>query len=151
MPAAPTATSSAPPTPDEALRRALEAHGQRYTEQRAAVYRYLCDHPTHPSADEVFLAVRRRIPDISLATVYKALETLVQVGLVRKLPYADGSARFDARTDEHAHARCRRCGHVWDVPLDTAWLPAASVPPGFAVDAVHLELVGLCPACSSAP
>mgnify|MGYP000374452619 FL=1 len=146
MPTAPIST----PTPEEALRRALEAHGQRYTEQRAAVYRYLCAHPTHPSADEVFLAVRREIPDISLATVYKALETLVQVGLVCKLPYADGSARFDARTDEHAHARCRRCGRVWDVPLDVGRLRAAQVPEGFEVEAVHLELVGFCPGCSSA-
>ena len=97
------------------LRRALEAHGQRFTEQRAAVYRFLAGTYEHPSADEVFTSVRVEIPDISLATVYKALETLVSCGLAIKLTYGDDSARYDARTDDHYHSRCLRCGIVRDV------------------------------------
>ena len=86
------------------LREALEANGQRFTEQRAAVYRYLRASTEHPTADDVFIAVRRMIPDISLATVYKSLETLVGCGLAAKLTYGDGSARYDGRTDPHPHA-----------------------------------------------
>jgi Fur family peroxide stress response transcriptional regulator len=55
---------------DGRLREALQAGGQRFTEQRAAVYRYLADTDIHPTADEVLSAVRRELPGISLATVY---------------------------------------------------------------------------------
>ena len=74
----------------------------------------------HPTADEVFLAVRRHQTGISLATVYKSLETLVGCGLAVKLSYSDGSARYDGRTDPHHHARCLSCGRVTDVGGDVA-------------------------------
>jgi Fe2+ or Zn2+ uptake regulation protein len=133
------------------LRAALEAKGQRFTEQRAAVYRYLLSTRAHPTADDVFTMVRRRIPDISLATVYKALEALVGCGLATKLTYGDGSARYDGRTDPHPHARCLDCGAVLDVPgrLDNAALADLGPPPGFAVEGYRLELVGRCDGCAA--
>jgi len=135
---------------DEVLRSALEANGQRFTEQRAAVYRFLVGTDTHPTADEVFTAVRAEIPDISLATVYKSLETLVGCGLAAKLTYGDGSARYDGRTDPHHHARCLACGAVVDVPgkLDPASLEALGPVSGFSVAGYRLELLGYCAACS---
>ena len=109
---------------EDMLRHALETNGQRYTDQRAAVYRYLLGTEAHPTADDVFTSVRHDIPDISLATVYKSLETLVGCGLAIKLTYGDGSARYDGRTDPHHHARCLRCGSVIDLPghIDTSTL-----------------------------
>ncbi len=138
-------------TPERALREALEATGQRFTEQRAAVYRCLRSTTAHPSADEVFTAVRTEITDISLATVYKALETLVSCGLATKLAFGDGSARYDSRTDDHYHSRCLRCGIVRDVPgRDAASLAAEiSVPDGFQILSYRLEVVGFCPGCTS--
>jgi Fur family transcriptional regulator, peroxide stress response regulator len=135
--------------PEYMLREALEARGQRYTEQRAAVYRCLLDTDVHPTADDVFTRVRSRIPDISLATVYKALEALVGCELAVKLTYGDGSARYDARTDPHPHARCLDCGAVLDVPgrLDGAALAELGPPPGFAVEGYRLELIGHCDVC----
>jgi len=141
-------TTSAPS--DLRLRDALQAGGQRFTEQRAAVYRYLADTDVHPTAEEVFLAVRQDLPAISLATVYKSLETLVGCGLAVKLTYADESARYDGRTDPHHHARCLSCGGVVDVP--------GQIPPreihsmreraeGFTVTGYRLELTGYCAAC----
>jgi Fe2+ or Zn2+ uptake regulation protein len=131
------------------LREALEANGQRFTEQRAAVYRYLLATDSHPSADEVFTAVRAAIPDISLATVYKSLETLVGCGLAVKLTYGDGSARYDGRTDPHPHARCLTCGAVLDVPgkLDGEALAGLGPVAGFSVEGYRLELVGHCEIC----
>jgi Fe2+ or Zn2+ uptake regulation protein len=131
------------------LREVLEANGQRYTEQRAAVYTYLVGTVTHPTADEVFTAVRSSIPDISLATVYKALETLVGCGLAQKLTYGDGSARYDGRTDPHHHARCVVCGCVVDVSGRLADGALAGVGPvaGFSVEGYRLELVGRCRRC----
>ena len=134
---------------DTLLREALEANGQRFTDQRAAVYRFLLSTTDHPTADEVFTAVRADIADISLATVYKALETLVTCNLAVKLSYGDDSARYDARTDDHYHSRCLRCGQVRDVPGEApAHLPQIQVGEGFRVQGYRVEVIGLCPACA---
>jgi len=137
--------------PDRRLREALEANGQRFTEQRAAVYRFLRSTDAHPTADEVFTAVRHEISDISLATVYKALETLVSCHLAIKLAYGDGSARYDARTDEHCHSRCVRCGVVRDVPDhgEGPVVPSITVGNGFQVHGYRVEVVGICAACAA--
>lgn len=132
------------------LREALEANGQRYTDQRAAVYRFLLGTEAHPTADDVFTSVRHEIPDISLATVYKSLETLVGCGLATKLTYGDGSARYDGRTDPHHHARCLRCGAVTDLPghLDTSAVRNQLGPvSGFQIQSYRVELVGYCNSC----
>jgi Fe2+ or Zn2+ uptake regulation protein len=134
---------------EELLREALEANGQRFTEQRASVYRYLRSTESHPTADDVFTFVRREIPDISLATVYKSLEALVGCSLAIKLTYGDGSARYDARTDPHHHARCVKCGAVSDVPgrLDARAFAAVAAVEDFAVEGYRLELTGYCRTC----
>ena len=138
-----------PEQAEQRLREALEANGQRFTDQRAAVYRFLLGTTDHPSADEVFTAVRADIADISLATVYKALETLVSCNLAVKLSYGDDSARYDARTDDHYHSRCLRCGQVRDVPGEApAHLPQIQVGEGFRVQGYRVEVIGLCPACA---
>ncbi|HEX2094975.1 MAG TPA: transcriptional repressor [Longimicrobiaceae bacterium] len=140
---------SAPADADHVLRDALEAKGQRYTDQRAAVYRFLCSTTDHPTADEVFTAVRHQIADISLATVYKALETLVSCELAIKLTYGDGSARYDARTDDHCHSRCLSCGSVRDVPDGRVpSLPPIAVGEGFQVHGYRVEVVGYCSQCA---
>ncbi|HET6229235.1 MAG TPA: transcriptional repressor [Longimicrobiaceae bacterium] len=133
---------------DRVLREALEASGQRFTDQRSAVYRFLRGTDEHPTADEVFTAVRGEINDISLATVYKALETLVTCGLAAKLSYGDDSARYDARTDDHYHSRCLRCGMVRDVAgTQPAVLPSVQVADGFRVQGFRVEVVGYCRIC----
>jgi Fe2+ or Zn2+ uptake regulation protein len=138
-----------PEQADALLRDALEANGQRFTDQRAAVYRFLLGTTSHPTADEVFTAVRADIADISLATVYKALETLVSCSLAVKLSYGDDSARYDARTDDHYHSRCVQCGQVRDVPGQVPEiLPQLHVGEGFRVQGYRVEVIGLCPACA---
>lgn len=136
---------------DARLRTALEAKGQRFTEQRAAVYRFLNHTDKHPSADDVFTSVRDVIPDISLATVYKSLETLVSCGLASKLTYGDGSARYDGRTDPHPHARCLACGKVRDLPGHVHPEAVADIGnlPGFTVEGYRVEVVGVCEACQN--
>lgn len=134
---------------DLRLRRALEASGQRFTEQRAAVYRYLAHTDVHPTADEVLLAVREAVPGISLATVYKSLETLVGCGLAVKLTFPDDSARYDGCTDPHHHARCLVCGTVTDIPGDLSSEVDAirGRSEGFTVTGYRLQLSGYCSTC----
>jgi Fur family peroxide stress response transcriptional regulator len=98
------------------LRSALEKGGWRFTRQRAAVYDYLSAVESHPTAEEVYRAVRQDLPKISLATVYKALEALVDCHLANKLAAGDGPARFDSHCDGHYHLRCVKTGRVQDLP-----------------------------------
>ena len=138
------------PRADRALRRVLEARGQRYTAQRAAVYRFLHATDIHPTAEEVFLRVRSEMPGISLATVYKTLETLVACGLAQKLDYADTSARYDGRTDPHLHARCVSCGRITDLPgriAPSELVPAPAEAGHFRVTGYRVELTGYCAQC----
>ena len=88
----------------------LENAGLRCTPQRLAVYDHLSQSTEHPTAEDVYQAVRSSIPRISLATVYKALEALVAVGVATKLTAGTGGtrSRYDARRDLHYHFRCLR-------------------------------------------
>ena len=135
----------------EALRQVLEGGGWRCTPQRLAVYSHLNRADRHPTAEEVYHGVKSSIPNISLATVYKALEALVATGLAAKLTAGDGSARYDARGDLHYHLRCLRSGAVQD--LSTPYDPdlIAKLDPGltdrlaaegFRLLGYRLELVG---------
>ncbi len=143
--------SSAALDPD-ALRAALEAAGWRFTRQRLAVYESLVRaERDHPTAEDVYRAVRREVPAISLATVYKALEALVASGLVTKLPSGDGSARYDARGEEHYHLRDVRTGRVEDLPTPFDPELLARLDPelarllkerGFRLTGYRLELLG---------
>ncbi|MFN0088016.1 MAG: Fur family transcriptional regulator [Blastocatellia bacterium] len=133
----------------EALRSKLSEVGASYTRQRAAVYDYLRGAGTHPTAEEVFLGVKGALPRISLATVYKNLESLVACGMASKLSGGEGAARYDIRTGHHYHSRCVKCGGIADLE------PAAAgelrrllrAPAGFKVENYRIELLGHCKNC----
>jgi len=144
------------PWEDADVRRALEAAGWRYTRQRAAVLAYLRAAQSHPTAEQVFAAVRRQIPNISLATVYKALEALVDARLANRIAGDHGPTRYDGRSEPHYHLRCQHSGEIIDLPL--AYDPALldKLDPqliemlrqqGFEITGHRLELVGrfICP------
>ena len=136
---------------DLVLRRALQENGHRYTDQRAAVFRLVSHSRVHPTAEDVFLGVRTELPGISLATVYKSLETLVSCGLAKKLNPADGSARFCGRTEPHHHARCLACGSVSDVAGELGGLEIITLraqAKGFHLVGYELELTGFCSDCA---
>jgi Fur family peroxide stress response transcriptional regulator len=134
-----------------ALRRALAAAGKRYTRQRAAVFEYLRSANDHVTAEQVHEAVRRHLAHISLATVYKALEALVDARLANKLADASGSARYDCRSDPHYHFRCLTTGKLCDLPtpfdsrlldkLDPTLVESLRRQ-GFYVTGYRLELLG---------
>src|SRR5205823_13580561 len=89
------------PAPD--LRHALDQAGCRFTRQREAVFEFLRSVDSHPTAEEIYRAVRHKIPNISLATVYKALDALVGAGVALKLSNAEGPARYDCHCEDHYH------------------------------------------------
>lgn len=134
------------------FRQTLRHAHRRFTRQRLGVYRYLRSVTTHPTAEQVFAAVRRSIPNLSLATVYNALEALVEAGLAARI--ADdlgGSVRYDGRPQPHYHLRCQRTGEVRDLPIGYAPDLLDHLAPnlveelkrqGFEVNGHRLEIVG---------
>lgn len=131
------------------LRQKLRAQGVHLTAQRTAVFDYLSSVDHHPSAEDVFFAVKKKLPRISLATVYKNLEALVKHQAVSKLSYGDASARYDIRTDHHYHARCLGCGKLWDLDAKNGsdWLKQVKPQAGFEVKDYRLEVLGYCRDC----
>ena len=92
----------------------------RMTAQRDIVLSELRRCSDHPSADDLFERVRRRLPRISLATVYRNLQFLAGCGLIQELGYGVSGKRFDPIADPHSHFRCVNCGQIEDVPLAVA-------------------------------
>ncbi len=127
-------------TPETRLRNA----GYRVTKQRTAVYQYLLSTDAHPTAETIHLSVRHRLPNISLATIYKAVDSLVDVGLVNRIQRGASSARYDAAVKDHAHYRCIGCDGVWDT---TQYATPRGTPQAFEVVRVNVEFVGYCADC----
>jgi len=125
---------------------------RRQTRQRQAVLEALCRHGAHPTAGQVYQAVRRQLPRISLGTVYRNLELFVGQGLAVKIQAEGAEARFDGNRRPHGHVRCIRCGRVQDVPKSQLPLRPGEVRrvAGFRILEVHLDLRGLCPSCAAA-
>jgi Fe2+ or Zn2+ uptake regulation protein len=133
------------------LRIALERSGWRFTRQRAAVYAYLCSVESHPTAEHVCAAVREQIPNLSLATVYKALDALVDAKVAARITDDAGVARYDGRSEAHYHIRCATTGEILDLPLAydpnlldklDPQLVALLRRQGFEITGHRLELVG---------
>jgi len=128
----------------------------RMTRQRKIILEELRNMHSHPTADEVYDKVRKRMPRISLGTVYRNLEILSQWGLAQKLDLAGNRRRFDGSTEDHYHVRCVRCGEVEDVPVEPMQDIEASARNNtdFEITGHRLNFLGLCPNCrkeTSAP
>ena len=138
--------------PLEALDDVLRARGARATRQRRAIYATLLGRVDHPTAEALHRSARRRIPGMSLATVYTTLEVLVNAGLAGRLAGADGASHYDARTDGHDHRRCLRCGRIEDLDRKPERTPALETchAPGFRAVDCRIEIVGYCAACDEA-
>src|SRR5262249_24771008 len=107
--------------------------GLAVTPQRLAIFRHLAATETHPSAKELHALVRRELPTLSLATVYKTLDTLATVGAVRPVSRLGARGRWDANVTSHHHLVCTVCGRVTDVaeprPRAAATPPAPPAAP----------------------
>lgn len=97
-----------------ALKEALSGAGLKATQQRLVIYQCLMASDSHPTAEEIFEQVRPANPSISLGTVYKTLETLVESQLAQKVPVSESKMRYDARMEAHHHIYCTNTGEIID-------------------------------------
>ena len=124
--------------------------GLRMTKQRKIVYEVLSDlGKRHPTASEVFVTAKERMPCISLATVYNCLETLTGAGAIKQVNIDREATRYCPNLQPHAHFYCTGCNSVFDIGLangaeaSTIW----ELPEGCRVEEMHVAMRGLCGTC----
>ncbi|MCB1234263.1 MAG: transcriptional repressor [Verrucomicrobiae bacterium] len=142
------------PTPPTTRMPDFSGFGEfRMTKQRRVVYDVLVDEPRdHPTASEVFLRAKNRMPGISLATVYNCLETLTHAGLVKQVNLDRDASRYCPNLKPHAHFFCSECEQVFDITPRPSADPCAvwELPEGTRIDHLDVTLKGKCPACARA-
>jgi len=133
----------------DAFMQMCRRSGLRATHQRREVFREVVRTEEHPDVETIYRRVRKRVPTVSLDTVYRTLSLLEEKGLLSRLEPFSGRARFDANTDSHHHFICTRCGRVRDFASEQ--LDDLSVPRELRswgdVRSVHVQVRGICAKC----
>lgn len=120
------------------------------TNQRRTIIEELKNLKSHPTADELYRVVKRRIPGISLGTIYRNLEMLSGSGIIQKIEVPGTAKRFDGNAENHYHMRCMYCGVVVDIhtrPLVDIGSISGDLD-GHQIVEYRLELIGICRACN---
>lgn len=131
------------------VREKLRRSGYTLTVQRRAVLEALEEFQGHPSAEEVYLTVKKKNPRVALGTVYGALAVLEEIGVIGSKHWAESPARYDLNVEPHLDIRCVRCGSVSEVEgVDVGSLETAvrSVT-DYEVTKSEMVLEGVCPGC----
>jgi Fur family peroxide stress response transcriptional regulator len=127
-------------------------HGLAATHQRQVLYEVMQTMPGHPSPEEVYARVKKRIPAISLATVYKNIHLFVERGVLKEVSMHHGSLRVELNSHTHHHMVCLHCKAITDIEEeDLGVLPEPKrLPGGFKVERYAIDVIGICAACQKA-
>ena len=132
------------------LRETCVSQGLRLTPQRDVLLQALSKTIGHPTADDLVRKVRKVLPTVSHATVYRNVQELVRAGLIGTLERSGAAVQLEVNPDHHHHFICRSCGQVWDVYLDRVAVKLdnqRSPLKGFHIDRRDVQLHGLCARC----
>lgn len=121
--------------------------GFKLTPQRLEIIRYLDGNKEHPCAEDIYRAVAKKFPTMSLATVYNTLDSLRERGEILQLTFDPVRKRFDPNTEPHHHLICVRCKKVVDVHNRYDLSLPGEYENGFKITGNHIEFYGLCPQC----
>lgn len=124
---------------------------RRHSKQREYIYQFIMDSNTHPSAEEVYTALKVIVPGLSLGTVYRNLRLLVDDGRIREFTTAGSSvSRFDGVTDDHEHVICTACGKIIDIPptINKREYQSLSEQLGGVILSHTLSYFGICKDCA---
>lgn len=120
----------------------------RMTNQRELILRELKRSKKHLTADELYERVRKKMPRISLATVYRNLEILSDIKMIRKLEISGRQKRFDSELEDHDHIYCVQCHRIENLNIGAKEVNLEAVHmKGYAVTGRRLEVTGICPKC----
>lgn len=133
------------------FRALCHRHRLAATHQRQVIYGTVTALPGHPSPEDIYEGVRREIPSISLATVYKNIRTFLDRGLLREVSFHHGSLRVEPNHKPHHHLVCVRCKTITDLDEDKLGPMRflKKLPRGFQVQRIAVDILGICQACAS--
>lgn len=133
------------------FRNLCHRHGLAATHQRQVIYETVTSLPGHPSPEAIYEAVRKKIPSISLATIYKNIHTFLDSGLLREVSLHYGSLRLETEARPHHHLVCVGCKSIMDLEEDRLGQVQLrhKLPNGFQVQRIAVDILGLCAACSA--
>jgi len=133
------------------FRDLCEVHGIAVTHQRQVLYEVMQGMDGHPSPEEIYAKVRRKIPAISLATVYKNIHLFVESGVLREVSLHHGSQRVEMNEREHHHLVCSRCKAIADIDPEelgaSRLLKGKKLPGGFLAERYSVDVIGICSKC----
>lgn len=134
---------------DASIIDALRRKGFKATSQRIAICRFALGSREHPTAQRIFTEVRKVHPTVSLATVYKTLQVLKELHLVRELAFPQAESRFDSFAEPHLNVVCVRCGEVVDVNDRSAReiVLRAAAKTRYTVTEQRFDIYGICEKC----
>lgn len=121
--------------------------GLKLTPQRLAILEYLENTKEHPSAEDIYNALKDDFPSMSVATVYNTLEILIEKGLVKELSLDSSKKRFDPFTHPHHHFVCKKCGKIVDVEKIDLTISIPEDLSNYQVEEMQIVYTGLCPEC----
>jgi Fur family peroxide stress response transcriptional regulator len=128
---------------------ALRKKGYKATPQRIAIFRLAIRNRDHPSAQRIYGEVKALFPTVSLATVYKTLQTLSELGLIQELNFPQGQARFDSYMKPHINLVCTKCGNITDLDDLAAreLVERVASAAKFTATGQRLDIYGICDKC----
>jgi Fur family peroxide stress response transcriptional regulator len=132
-----------------AFRELSRQIGLKLTHQRLVIFNVLSSMLNHPSAEDVFEKVKKKIPTIAFDTVYRTLALFERHGLISKVNYLDSRTRYDSVAERHCHLICTRCRKIEDfywAEIDQLQIPKETKPWG-SIKNKYVELRGLCRDC----
>lgn len=127
----------------------MEKKPVRMTEQRKLILQILRNTKSHPTADWIYQETRKVKPNISLGTVYRNLGVLVDAGEILEMDFGSGYSRYDGNPRNHYHFKCRKCGRMYDVELETIRNLNKIVEESLdaKIEDHRLEFYGVCSKC----
>jgi len=133
---------------EKKLIASLREKGFKLTVQRLEILSLLASDMTHPGAGDIYRKVRKRVPNISMSTVYYTLDMLKKEGLLRELEFYDQDNRYDVTVDDHINLICKKCGKIEDFPGELPYsCTQVQQKTDFQPMAMRCEYYGYCKDC----
>lgn len=119
----------------------LRSKGLKVTPQRVEIIRFLQTHRIHPTAQQIYEHVLRKVGSVSFTTIYNTVHALEQIGQVKKIPISDTVTVYDVDTSNHGHFVCEVCGTIYDITYE------ASFQVSGRANRTELIVYGVCEKC----
>jgi Fe2+ or Zn2+ uptake regulation protein len=128
----------------------LKKHNLKVTPQRLEILNYLCNNYSHPTANEIYSALKKKNPSLSKTTVYNSLDVLHKHNIIFELTISKSESRYDFGHEMHHHFLCNNCGKIIDIDVECPFLKRA-INSNHKIEEVHGYFKGVCEECLEKP